>query len=274
MPELAEVEFFRRQWNVGIGSRVTAVALHARKRVFRGTNTRELKRELTGVRLLNSRARGKRMLFRFSNENWLGIHLGMTGRLETATANYRPQKHDHLVLFQHRRALVFRDARQFGRVQFHHGKVAPEWWDETIPEIAELTRAFFDNLLARHAKAPIKAVLLMQSGFPGIGNWMADEILWRARVLPAKRTTELSEKARARLFRATRFVARESLRVIGPDDADLPRGWLIHQRWRTGGKCPRHRTVLRRETIGGRTTVWCPNCQSSRAQSRDPVAKP
>ena len=68
MPELAEVEYFRRQWNAGIGNRVIKIAQHADKRVFRGTDTRALRRELAGARLLTSEARGKRMLFRFSNE--------------------------------------------------------------------------------------------------------------------------------------------------------------------------------------------------------------
>ena len=265
MPELAEVEYFRRQWDAGIDQRVMRVALHARKRIFRGTNTRALQRQLTGACLLNSAARGKRMLFRFSNENWLGIHLGMTGRLEMGSADFRPQKHDHLVLFQRDRALVFRDSRQFGRVQFHQGTTAPGWWNEGVPEIGsrQFTRTFFDQFLARHRKAPIKAVLLLQSGFSGIGNWMADEILWRAKILPARRASELSDAERRQLFRATRFVASESLRIIGPDDSSLPGGWLIHQRWRAGGKCPRHETILRRERIGGRMTAWCPKCQPS-----------
>jgi formamidopyrimidine-DNA glycosylase len=273
MPELAEVEYFRRQWDAGIGHRVTAVVLHPRKRVFRGTETRALRRELPGSRLVSSVARGKRMLFRFSNKNWLGLHLGMTGRMEIAPPDVHRQKHDHLVLYQDKRALVFRDSRQFGRVQFHHGANSPAWWNDAIPEIASraFTRRFFDSFLDRHGKAPIKAVLLMQSGFSGIGNWMADEILWRAKMFPAKRAGKLNASERARLFRATKFVARESLRIIGPDDSTLPRGWLIHERWRTGGKCPRHKAILRRERIGGRMTAWCPKCQHPHPerQSRD-----
>jgi formamidopyrimidine-DNA glycosylase len=262
MPELAEVEYFRRRWNPGIGHRVIKIALHARKRVFRGTDTQAL-RELTGERLLISEARGKRMLFQFSNENWLGLHLGMTGRMQTASSDFRPQKHDHLVLYQAERALVFTDARQFGRVQFHHGRNPPAWWPDAVPEIVSrrFDRAFLDEFLNRHRKAPIKAVVLMQSGFSGIGNWMADEMLWRAKILPSKLAGKLNGKERERLFCATKFVARESLRIIGPDDSKLPRSWLIHQRWSAGGKCPRHKTPLRRATIGGRTTAWCPICQ-------------
>jgi formamidopyrimidine-DNA glycosylase len=263
MPELAEVEYFRRRWNAGIGHRVTGIAMHSRKRVFRGTDTHALRQQLTGTRLLTSEARGKRMLFRFSNENWLGLHLGMSGRMQTAAADFRPQKHDHLVLCQRQRALVFTDVRQFGRVQFHHGKDAPAWWENGVPEIVSpsFDRAFFDQFLHRHAKAPIKAVVLMQSGFSGIGNWMADEILWRAKVLPSKQTRKLTNKEREKIFRATKFVARESLRIIGPDDSKLPRSWLIHERWSAEGKCPRHKTPLCRATIGGRTTAWCPRCQ-------------
>jgi len=263
MPELAEVEYFRRRWNAAIGHQVTGAGLHARKRGFRGTYTRALCRQLTGARLLSSEARGKRMLFRFSNENWLGLHLGMSGKMQTTTPDFRPQKHDHLVLYQRGRALVFTDARQFGRVQFHHGKGAPAWWENGVPEIIskKFDRAFLDRFLERHRKAPIKAVVLMQAGFSGIGNWMADEILWRARILPSKRAGRLNAEERDQLFRATKFVACESLRIIGPDDSKLPRHWLIHQRWSAGGKCPRHKTLLRRATIGGRTTAWCPKCQ-------------
>jgi len=263
MPELAEVEWHRKQWNPGIGARVQVVFLHARKRVFRGTNTRDLARRITGQKLLDSQARGKRMLFRFTNSNWLGIHLGMTGSLRIEGPEYAPAKHDHLVLGQSSRSLVFRDARQFGRVQFHHGSSPPSWWRADVPEIVErdFNRPFFERFLSRHGKAPIKAVLLMQDGFSGIGNWMADEILWRSHILPAKRVAKLTSAERHSLFLETKFVARHSLSTLGHDDSDLPKSWLIHERWSKEGVCPKHCIPLRRATIGGRTTAWCPICQ-------------
>src|SRR5437660_11572767 len=169
MPELAEVEYFRRQWNAGIGHCVIKIALHADKRVFRGTSTRVLRKELAGARLLTSEARGKRMLFRFSNENWLGLHLGMSGKMQTARPDFRPQKHDHFVLYQRERALVFTDARQFGRVQFHHGKTAPAWWENGVPAIvsAKFNRPFLDLFLYSQRKAPITVVLLHNPGLYG-----------------------------------------------------------------------------------------------------------
>jgi formamidopyrimidine-DNA glycosylase len=183
--------------------------------------------------------------------------------LRVEPAGFRPAKHDHLVLHQAKRALVFRDARLFGRVRFHHGPTEPEWWRAGGPDIgsAAFDRKFFDAFLKRHARAPVKAVLLLQGEFAGIGNWMADEILWRAKVAPSNTAGALTAAQRGRLFRETRFVAAESLRIIGPDWGDLPADWLIHQKWKRAGLCPRHRTPLQKAMIGGRTTTWCPKCQ-------------
>ena len=203
------------------------------------------------------------MLFQFSGENWLGIHLGMTGTLRVEPPNYRAQKHDHLVLYQTKRALVFRDSRQFGRVRFHHGRDEPDWWKSDVPEIvsSKFNQKFVDQFLDRHRRAPIKAVLLLQNGFSGIGNWMADEILWRAKILPSRPAGKLNADKRAAFLRETKFVARKSLETLGRDYTDPPKTWLIHQKWKSKGVCPIHRTPLKRATIGGRTTAWCPKCQ-------------
>jgi len=263
MPELAEVEWFRKQWDAGLGGKIVDLSLHARNRVFRGEDVDKLRQQLIGATLLSSHARGKRMLFRFSDDNFLFIHLGMTGKIHVETADYRPAKHDHLVLHQFDRALVFTDSRQFGRVRFHDGANEPDWWKSAAPEIIsrEFDQKVFDQFLDRHRKAPIKAVLLMQNGFPGIGNWMADEILWRAKVLPSKRTGKLTARERAATFRATKFVVRRSLETLGKDFSDPPRNWLIHQKWKRAGVCPIHRTPLRRATVAGRATAWCTKCQ-------------
>jgi formamidopyrimidine-DNA glycosylase len=263
MPELAEAEWYRKQWNAGIGQVVLRLALHSQKRIFRDTDTRGLCRNLVGEKLLRSARRGKRMLFVFSGDNWLGIHLGMTGKIRTDSAKFRPAKHDHLVLYQRERALVFSDSRQFGRVRFHHGKTEPDWWSAETPEIdsPKFDQDVVDRFLDRHRKAPIKAVILMQHGFSGIGNWMADEILWRAKIRPAIRTGKLTRRQRQDLFRETKFVVKESLRITGRDFSDPPKTWLIHQKWKRNGICPRHRIPLRHAMIGGRTTAWCPRCQ-------------
>jgi formamidopyrimidine-DNA glycosylase len=262
MPELAEVEWYRKQWDPGVGNEIVDLGLHARKYIFRGTQTDALCHNLVGQKLLRSSRRGKQMLFQFSSANWLGIHLGMTGKTRVESADYRPGKYDHLVLFQRKRALVFTDTRQLGRVRFYHGDAEPDWW-KSVPEInsAAFDQKFVHQFLDRHRQAPIKAVLLMQNGFSGIGNWMADEILWRARILPSKRTSKLTARERASIFNAAKLIVKRSLQTLGKDFSDPPRNWLIHQKWKRDGICPRHRTHLRHAMIGGRITAWCPRCQ-------------
>ena len=263
MPELAEVEWYRKQWDAGVGDKIVDLNLHPRKYIFRGTNTDALRENLVGQKLLRSTRRGKQMLFKLSGDNWLGIHLGMTGKIRVESPNFQSNKHDHLVLFQKERALVFSDYRQFGRIRFYHGADEPDWWKSEAPEIdsAGFDQKFMDQFLDRHRKAPIKAALLMQNGFPGIGNWMADEILWRAKVLPSKRIRQLTGKDRHQLFRATKFVVRRSLETLGKDFSDPARNWLIHQKWKRDGICPIHKTKLRHATVAGRSTAWCPQCQ-------------
>src|SRR5450432_2090025 len=125
MPELAEVEYFRKRWDPGLGQTIVRVQLHGTKRIFRGTDVRALTRRLVRQKLLRSVARGKQMLFVFSDDNWLGLHLGMSGKLRIEPPQFTAGKHDHLVLRQEAQALVFSDARQFGRVRFFHDREPP-----------------------------------------------------------------------------------------------------------------------------------------------------
>ena len=263
MPELAEVEWFRKQWNPGIGREIVEVKAHSRKYVFRGTDGEALRENLIGQKLLGSKRSGKQMLFEGSGNNWLGIHLGMTGKTRVASPDFQPAKHDHLILYQRDRALVFTDPRQLGQVRFQHGEDEPNWWKERPPEIdsGKFDRKWFDQFLDRHQKAPIKAALLMQNGFPGIGNWMADEILWRAKILPSRRIRKLTTHERGAIFRMAKWVVRRSLETLGKDFSDPPKDWLIHQKWKRGGICPIHRTPLKHAAVAGRTTAWCAKCQ-------------
>jgi formamidopyrimidine-DNA glycosylase len=275
MPELAEVEFYRKQWDAGRNKKIVSVHLNEGKRVFRGINPPALRQALTGTRLLDSQAHGKQMLFRFSKNAWVGIHLGMTGKLRAAPsrpAAIPPDRHDHLVLRLSKQNLVFSDPRQFGRVLFHAGPDAPSWWRRLPPALlaGEFTPALMEKFLNRHRAAPLKAVLLLQAGFPGIGNWMADEILWQSGLHPMRPAGGLRREEIQKLHRTIKSVARTALRTVGVDYGDLPRAWLFDRRWKRGQRCPKDGAPLRHATIGGRTTCWCPKCQKEVPRARIP----
>jgi formamidopyrimidine-DNA glycosylase len=290
MPELAEAEFFRKRWHLAARDEtIAAVLTHDRAKIFRGLDPAAVRHALTGARLLSSEARAKQMLFRFSGDFWLGIHLAMSGELRVEPSGYVPQKHDHLILASARRRLVFTDPRMFGRVQFHHGAEAPAWWTRIAPAItsADFTLAAVAAFLRRRARAPIKAVLLMQERFPGVGNWMADEILWRAAIHPRRLAGSLSPAETRTLWRTCRHVCRLALATIaGRGDhlppnlnVHIPRTWLFWHRWEDGGLCPKTKQPLVREEVGGRTTCWSPARQRlpaspSARREKNPPSRP
>ena len=271
MPELAEVEYYRRQWDPGLGQRIQTVQVHATARVFRRLDPHRLVRQLGGRILLSSMAAAKQMLFRFSGDRWLGIHLGMSGALRCERAGYVPAKHDHLVLHAPMGSLVFEDPRMFGRVQFAVGAGPPVWWRQLAPPILSpaFTPGAVAEFLQRRRRAPVKAVLLMQERFPGVGNWMADEILWRAAIHPRRLAGSLNPIETRALWRVSRQVCRLALVTIAGTGGRLPPSlnawipdrWLFKHRWADGGRCPRSGDRLQRAEIAGRTTCWSPSRQ-------------
>jgi formamidopyrimidine-DNA glycosylase len=269
MPELAEVEWYRKQWDAALGARISRVELHGEKRLFRGADPQALADALTGATFRSSEARAKQMLFRFSrgrdpaHASWLGIHLGMTGKLRLEPKSFQPGKHDHLALVTARGTLVLQDARMFGRVRFAVGAEPPAWWSALPPAVTseEFTLERLRQFLQRRARLAVKAALLVQTMFPGVGNWMADEILWRAKMSPRTLCGRLNKVRAAALHRSARDVCRIALKTVGVDFSDPPSGWLYHARWKRDGSCPRCAAALKMATIGGRTTRWCPRCQ-------------
>jgi len=288
MPELAEVELARRHWHPAVGEKVVRIDAHPHTNIFRTCPARRIRKALTGRILEATRAHGKRLLFSFSpaaNDSsplagaplGLELHLGMAGRLFAAPPEHPADRHDHLILRTPGRSLVFNDYRQFGRLQLHDGRDDP--WCRLPPEILDraFSRRHVTALVDRRPRTSVKALLLDQSAFPGIGNWMADEICWKLGVHPATPAGKIDP---SELRRVTRQVTRGAIRHVADKNAAAskicaegfapgsyvhlvpPPSWLFQHRWKPGGSCPRCRSGLARATIASRTTAWCPSCQS------------
>lgn len=266
MPELAEVEYYRKQWDSGLAQKVQRVHVNDGARIYRETSPALLRRRLPGRVFEGSETHGKNLLFQFSGGAWLGGHLGMTGKTHVEAPDFTPGKHDHLVLFLEKRSLVFTDPRLFGKIRFEvETSGPPEWWKSLPPEVLGpgFTRERLWEFSQRRQRTPLKTLLLEQAMFPGIGNWMADEICWRLHWNPARLSGSLTEEETATLRREVRQVSRQALRVIGSNWSDPPASWLFRHRWKDGGHCPRRGCgeALLRADLRGRTTCWCPRCQ-------------
>ena len=115
--------------------------------------------------------------------------------------------------------------------------------------------------LLKDRKAPIKALLLNQSLFAGVGNWVADEALYHSGVAPQRLPFTMKPKEFDRLAEALYSVLKIATEA-GADSSKYPVDWLFHVRW--GGKrgeTEHQGVVIRRDTVGGRTSAWAPSKQ-------------
>jgi len=109
--------------------------------------------------------------------------------------------------------------------------------------------------------APIKALLLDQSLFAGIGNWIADEVLYQARIAPKRQAGSLKLPELKRLTDVLKTILETSIEVDANSE-HYPDDWLFNARWggaKGTGEVMGHTIV--RETVGGRTTAWVPDLQ-------------
>jgi len=263
MPELAEVFYYAKQWSAGEGKPVLRVELHGKARVFRACDVAGLEEGLVGAKLKHWHTHGKQMLFEFTGGHWLWVHLGMTGHLHAPAQPFEAGKHDHLVLHQRTHALVFRDPRMFGGVKYYHSEEAPETWRSLPPQVQDKDYKVetLKTSLTRHPRTPLKTLLLDQKIFPGIGNWMADEVMWQMKLLPQTPAGTLKAPQVRTLHKTLQKIVKVSLETVGDDFSDPPKSWLFSHRWGKGHFCPRCGTDLVREDLRGRTTCWCPKCQ-------------
>jgi formamidopyrimidine-DNA glycosylase len=267
MPELPEVETARRLIaDLGLGRRITGVD-DADTFVCRPHSPGELRDALTGRTLTAAHRRGKTMWCETSGVDCspgpgpdLGIHLGMNGRIVIVAADgwvaeggdppgrdAQPRKaqwNRFTLEFADGGRLSLFDKRRLGRVQLD-----PDI-DALGPDAGEVTQADFRALITKGTIA-VKARLLDQSKIAGVGNLLADEVLWQAKVPPATPVSRLQRKDADRLYRALRSVLASAVTKGGAHTGDVIAA--RHPR----GTCPRCGHEMVHGTVGGRSTWWC-----------------
>jgi formamidopyrimidine-DNA glycosylase len=274
MPELPEVETARRLIaDLALGRLIVGVD-DADTFVCRPYSPGQLRDALTGRTLTAAHRRGKTIWCEtFGLDGTaelgpiLGIHLGMSGRIVVTAkdgwvaeggdppgrdAQPRKAEWDRFTLeFADGGRLALFDKRRLGRILLD-----PDI-DALGPDAAEVTRAQFRDLVTKGTIA-VKARLLDQSKIAGIGNLLADEILWQAKIPPATPVNRLRRQDVDRLYRAMRSVLALALAAGGGAHT----GDVIAAR-RPGGSCPRCGAEMVHGTVGGRSTWWCSREQAA-----------
>ncbi|MFF3910618.1 Fpg/Nei family DNA glycosylase [Streptomyces sp. NPDC001848] len=259
MPELPDVEGFRRVLQSCAKGRVVQRVDVRDAGVLRGVSVRRLRDALEGRRFTEPKRHGKWLLAPTGGGPTLLLHFGMTGRLVCSRPHDVVEAHDR-VLFTvgGDRQLRYRDQR----------KLQGLWLAEDDSDVARLLgrqgpdalavdgREFGAALSSRRGR--IKSVLMDQSVLAGLGNLLADEILWCARLRPTRPVGDLTQAEVRRLYTHMRRTLRSAVTAgcVPPYDS-----WLTGHRDDPVPACPRCGGILRRSRVAGRGTVWCPRCQ-------------
>jgi formamidopyrimidine-DNA glycosylase len=255
MPELPEVESAR--------ALIADRALHREIVAVDDTDTYvcrphapgELADALIGRQLTEAHRQGKSMWIETDGGPVLGLHLGMAGRIvvdDAVAGDYvrdggagdRPLWDRFTLQFADGGALILRDKRRLGRA------ILDPDLSGLGPDAAEISRDDFRARVGRGA-GPLKARIMDQSVLAGVGNLLADEALWRARLDPRMPASSLDEDDLDRLRREIRSATRRAIARGGVHTGDV----IAHRR--RDGVCPRCGADMARATIGGRTTYWC-----------------
>ena len=277
MPELPEVERGRRvAEGVAAGRRIVGVSGAEDPIVLAGMPFLRLQSALGGRVVLACHRHGKQLWFELDRPPHPLFHFGMSGafrvpgipalRYKSGPDETRPEwppRYTKIHLrFEDGGELVMTDGRRLGRIGLRDEPRAQ-------PPISRLgpdpllgmpgARTFARMLAGRGAL--VKPLLLDQTFLAGIGNWIADEVLYQARIDPRRRARDLDAAAIGRLHRAIRRVIRLAVEADA-DDRRYPRHWLFHHRWgRQAGARTARGEAIEHVTLGGRTAAWVPSVQ-------------
>lgn len=263
MPELPEVETYRRKLEkVLTGKTVKSVNASPDAIVFVGRSPLKVKKALLGTKIKKCRRKGKYVWFETDRSLWPVFHLGMTGSYVICKTMPEKAKPIKLVLeMSDGTFMVFRDPRRFGRIFFFEDPFSKPPLSALGPDVfEELPSANTLRKQLNVKKTPIKAALLDQGFLAGIGNWMADEILFQSGISPKRSCLSLSPAEVKRLHQKIKSVTATSIK-LGADSDRYPKRWIFHHRRGKKGEAVSSGEAIRFDEVGGRTTAWVPELQ-------------
>ncbi|MFM7312927.1 MAG: DNA-formamidopyrimidine glycosylase [Cyanobium sp.] len=283
MPELPEVETVRRGLQErSLGRRIDAVEVLRSRAIAHPPDPELFCLALQDTRVRTWQRRGKYLLAPLVHDSdgsdagtW-GVHLRMTGQFHWLEEPGEPCRHTRVRLhLEGRRELRFVDMRSFAQMWFVPSgsppesvisglkRLGPEPFSDSF-DVAHLSQALKGSL------RPIKSALLDQALVAGVGNIYADESLHAAGIAPHTAAGSLEKERLERLHSALVEVLRLSIGKGGTtfrDFRDLSgvngnyggMAWVYR---RTGQPCRTCGTAIERSRVGGRSSHWCPRCQS------------
>ena len=278
MPELPEVERARRLLQrVAAGRSIKRVKCADDPIVFEGVSAAKIRRALTGRTVVAAHRRGKHIYLELDTRPWPVFHFGMTGGFRTpeeaalklASSPKKnvddgwPPRFTKIHLFlDDGGQLVMTNARRLGRIRLREDPLGEKPLSKLgfDPLLDLPTPARFIEMLRRR-KTQLKPLLLDQSFAAGVGNWIADEVLYQAKLDPRRRANSLSVEEAKRVRGKLKSIIEKAV-AVDADKKRFPRTWLFHRRWgKQNGALTARGEKIEHITLGGRTTAWVPEVQ-------------
>ena len=259
MPELPDVESFRRtlQRNA-VGHVITRVEVRD-EWILRGASARQLRKQTQGKRLNSTSRHGKYLFAALEPEGFFVFHFGMTGFFQTYRVHEPEQRYNRMVLhLDDGKHIAFNCRRRLGSIRYVQHPESFIQKQKLGPDVLRVDFKTYQERL-RERKGAVKCVLMDQSVVSGIGNIYADEILFNARIHPRTPVAAINGRQIRLLFDATRRVLKTAV-DRNADASRFPRTYLIRHR-RKGALCPRCGFPLKTLSACGRTAYFCPTEQ-------------
>jgi formamidopyrimidine-DNA glycosylase len=279
--ELPEVEVLRRDLDKDVvGKRIKGVEVrpqrNAMRVIRRHARRKEFSDRLATKKIVKVDRKGKYVLMQLEGGDVLVVHFGMSGQLLRGTKRQPIAPHTHVIIdFTQGGDLRFVDPRTFGEMFVtaadELGKVKELDHVAIDPLEDTFTWQQFSAELARRA-AKLKSLLMDQRFISGLGNIYSDEVLFAAGLRYDHMSDALSSQEVRRLYRAIREIVQDAIRFRGTTLADEAYLDLFGKPGefqeelkvygRRGQACRRCRTPIVSEKFSGRSTYFCPQCQS------------
>jgi formamidopyrimidine-DNA glycosylase len=259
MPELPDVEVFKRYLDATALHKTIAAVKVKSARILEGVSSQKLRQTMKGRQFQSTHRHGKYLLVALDQGPWLALHFGMTGFLKYFKQKEKDPEHDRLLVsFDNGFHLAYVCQRKLGTVSLADEVDSFIETKQLGPDALGLDLEGFRQIL-KGKRGSIKSFLMNQKYLAGIGNVYSDEILFQSKLHPKRPVNNLEPETVKHLFDVMHNVIQKAIDAQA-DPRQFPQSFIVPHR-HGDGNCPRCRGELKKITVAGRSVYFCPACQ-------------
>src|SRR6056297_1117671 len=275
MPEIAEVQTMVNDLNQEVRGRTFLNFWTDAPKLIRHPKAKKFNQKIKGKKIKKARRRGKVIIVELSNDLLLLFHAKMTGHFLLGQNSLEEKFKDYYIhaafYLDNNKILGWTDQRKFSRIELwsKEEKDKIDLLQNLGPEPLEVSFQDFYKIIHNN-RSQIKCLLLKQDQIVGIGNIYASEILWAAKIHPEKKAIDLTRKEVKTLYKEMQRILKEAIKLRGTTTAEFrdikdKKGQYVNKLQayhKDGEKCSRCGELIVKKKICGRSTFFCPQCQS------------